>query len=168
MRGLHRDSARRLDLCSRSCASAAGKSFRRSVARGIRTGGEERGGIRCRGDLVLRTFDPAWIARSRRPHRMVRAAELPGARCGHGAQPGIDRAAICRHGCRRDTCSARSIAQSRPWASGCLRAWLLRPSLDLGRDQRTARCGRGGREGHRRARGVAHALSMACSTWNDC
>ena len=34
-----------------------------------------------------------------RPHRILRAAKLPGARCGHGAQSGTDRASVCRRRC---------------------------------------------------------------------
>ena len=53
-------------------------------------------------DSLLRALDAARIARSRGPHWVVRAAELPGARCGHGAQSGVDRAVVCGNGCWRD------------------------------------------------------------------
>ena len=114
-----RDSARRLDLRARPCDSAAGESFRSFVARGIWIGRPDGGRGRGRGDSLLCALDAAGIARPRRPHRLVRAAELPGAGCGHGPQSGIDRTAVCRSRMRALPCFARSTPRSRPWASAC-------------------------------------------------
>ena len=47
-------------------------------------------------DSALRSHHAARLARPRRPHRLLRAAELPGARRGHRSQPGTDRAAVFR------------------------------------------------------------------------
>ena len=87
-------------FCSGSFDSVARESFRGAVAGGIRSGGSD-GSRGCRGcDFVLRAIDAARIARSCRPDRMVRAAELPGSGCGNRSQFGIDRAAVCGDGCR--------------------------------------------------------------------
>jgi hypothetical protein len=87
---LYRDSPRRLDFCPRPRGSAAGESFWCVVARRIWSGGPNGGSRSGGGNSVLRALYAARNARSRRPHRMVRAAELPRPGCGHGAEPGAD------------------------------------------------------------------------------
>ncbi len=79
----------------------AGKSFRRAVAGRIRTRRENRCSFGRRRNPVLRPLDPARIARPRRPHRLLRAAELPGSRRCHSPQSGVDRASVRRERCRR-------------------------------------------------------------------
>jgi len=87
---LHGDSPRRLDLRPRSCHSAARKSFRSSIARKDSACRPHRRRRGRRSDSLLRALHSARIARSCRPHRMVRAPELPGAGRSHGPQSGTD------------------------------------------------------------------------------
>ncbi len=58
-------------FCAGPCHSAAGKSFRSVVARGIWAGGADGCSGRGGGDSLLCALDAAWIARSRRSHRLV-------------------------------------------------------------------------------------------------
>ena len=94
------------------------------------------------------------IARSRRPHRLVRAAELPGAGRGYGPQSGVDRAAVRRGGCGRHPVSLhrrRGHADGQAAAAGVVAAAVARS----GGDQCAPGCGRSRRERYHRARGVA-------------
>ena len=110
---------RRLDLRPRSRHSAARKSFRSPIARRIRPRRPHRRSRRGRSDSLLRALHPARIARSRRPHRMVRAPELSGARRRHRPQSRTDRAVVRRYGCRHHTvplhrCRRHSHGQASP------------------------------------------------------
>ncbi len=101
-RQLGGDAAGRLGLRARLRDSAGGKSFRRAVAGRLRAGEPRRGGNRGGRDPALRPHHAARLARSRRPHRLLRAAELPGARRGHRPQSRADRAAVLRRRRQRD------------------------------------------------------------------
>ena len=90
------DPARRLGLLARLRHSAGRKPLRRALAGRLWTGEPLGGGDRGGGHPALRSHHAARLARSRGPHRLLRAAELPGARRGHGAQSRTDRAAVCR------------------------------------------------------------------------
>ena len=60
---------------------------------------------------ALRSHHAARLARPRRPHRLLRAPELPGAGRGHRPQPGADRAALRRLGRTVPRSSAASTAR---------------------------------------------------------
>ena len=71
------------------------------------------------GNPLLHPLHPTRHARSRRPHRILRTPELPGTRRGHRAQPGVDRASLRRHRCRRHSVPLPWMRPSRRWASAC-------------------------------------------------
>ena len=76
--------------------------------------GRGRGGG---GNPLLRPLDSTRLARSRRPHRLVRTPELFGARRGYGPQSRTDRAAVRRNRCGRhsvslDRCRRHSHGQA--------------------------------------------------------
>ena len=63
---------------------------------------EPLGSGNCGGrNPALCAHHAARLARSRGPHRLLRAAELPGAGRGHGSQSRTDRAALLRRGRQR-------------------------------------------------------------------
>ena len=98
--GLRRNPARRLDLRPRPLHPAAGKSFWSAVAGRLWPVRQTRGRGRRRRHPLLRPLHPARNSKSRGPHRILRAPNLPGARRGHRAQPGTDRTAFRRRRCR--------------------------------------------------------------------
>ncbi len=79
------------------------ESLRRAFTRGLRLGRQTGGGFGGRGDPVLHPINPARHARPCGSNRLLRTAELPGARCGDGAQSGVDRTAIRGNGCGRNS-----------------------------------------------------------------
>ena len=99
------DSAGRLGVRAGLRDSAGREPFRRAVAGRLWPGEPFGGGDGGGSDPALRAHHAARLARSHRPHRLLRAAELPGARCGDGAQPGADRAAVLRRGRQRHAVS---------------------------------------------------------------
>ena len=95
-RDLGGDSAGGLGIRARLRDSAGGEPLRRAVAGRLRPGRTDRRQQRGGRHSALRSLHAARLARSRRPHRLLRAAELPGAGRGHGAQPRAARAAVLR------------------------------------------------------------------------
>ncbi len=84
---------------------AGRKSFRCAVAGGLWAGKPFGGGHRGGRDPALRSHHAARIARSRGPHRLLRAAELPGAGRRHRPQSRADRTAVFRRRRRRNAVS---------------------------------------------------------------
>ena len=96
---------------------AARKSFWRAFAGGIRTGRQASGCVGSGSDPALRALHPARNLEPCGPHRILRAAELPGARRGDGTQSGADRAAVRghrrgRHAVSRDGCDRHAHGQA--------------------------------------------------------
>jgi len=127
----------RLDLRSRPRHSAPGNHFGRALARGLRIGRQTGGGFGGPGRSCI-TSGRRSAARSDHvgPHRLLRAAELPGTRCGDGVRNlELIEPLFAGHGCGRNSVPLHGCDRDADGQGGCLRTWMLRPSLDPSRDQ---------------------------------
>ena len=151
---LRRNSARRLDLRPRPLHPAAGKSFWSAVAGGLRPVRQAGSRGRRRRHSLLRPLHPARNSQPRRPHRILRTSNLPGAGCGHGAQPGTDRTALRRRRCRHH---AVPLDRRHGDAHGQAPVALLAAApVDRHHgDQRPSRCRRVSGKGNHRPRGTS-------------
>ena len=140
-RNLGRDSAGRLGVLARLRDPAGRESLRRALAGRLRPGESCRRSYGGRRNSALHPHHAARLARSHRSHRLLRAAELPGARRCHRAQSRTAGTALL--GCGR-----RGYAVPLARRHGHTDGQAPAPIMDAApfnrhrRDQSAARCGR--------------------------